>query len=110
VAGSYDLQTGAPYGMAKAGLIQLTRNLAAEWAGYGVRVNTVSPWFTVTPLTKGYLSQADKLEKIKSRTPLNRVAQDDEIAAAVAFLAMDKASYITGQNLSVDGGVTTGLL
>jgi Tropinone reductase 1 len=110
VAGSYDLQTGAPYGMAKAGLIQLTRNLAAEWAGYGVRVNTVSPWFTETPLTQGYLSQADKLEKIKSRTPLNRVAQDDEIAAAVAFLAMDKASYITGQNLSVDGGVTTGLL
>ncbi|WP_426670061.1 SDR family oxidoreductase [Mucilaginibacter sp. McL0603] len=110
VAGSYDLQTGAPYGMAKAGLIQLTRNLAAEWGGYGIRVNTVSPWFTETPLTKGYLSQADKLEKIKSRTPFNRVAQDDEIAAAVAFLAMDKASYITGQNLSVDGGVTTGLL
>jgi Tropinone reductase 1 len=110
VAGSYDVQTGAPYGMAKAGLIQLSRNLAAEWAGQGIRVNSVSPWFTETPLTKALLSQAEKLDKIKSRTPLGRIAQDEEIAAAVSFLAMDKASYITGQNLSVDGGVTTGLL
>lgn len=110
VAGSFDVQTGAPYGMAKAGLIQLSRNLAAEWAGQGIRVNSVSPWFTETPLTKALLSQAEKLDKIKSRTPLGRVAQDIEIAAAVAFLAMDKASYITGQNLAVDGGVTTGLL
>jgi len=110
VAGSFDVQTGAPYGMAKAGLIQLSRNLAAEWAGHGIRVNSVSPWFTETPLTKALLSQAEKLDKITSRTPLGRVAKDEEIAAAVAFLAMDKASYITGQNLSVDGGVTTGLL
>jgi len=110
VAGSYDVQTGAPYGMAKGGLIQLSRNLAAEWAGQGIRVNSVSPWFTETPLTKALLSQAEKLDKIKSRTPLGRIAQDEEIAAAVAFLAMNKASYITGQDLSVDGGVTTGLL
>ncbi len=110
VAGSYDVQTGAPYGMAKAGLIQLGRNLASEWAGQGIRVNSVSPWFTETPLTKGLLAQTEKLKKIKDRTPLGRIAQDEEIAAAVAFLAMDKASYITGQNLSVDGGVTTGLL
>lgn len=47
---------------------------------------------------------------LASRTPLGRVAKDEEIAAAVAFLAMDKASYITGQNLSVDGWVTTGIL
>ena len=111
VAGSFDVQTGAPYGMAKAGLIQLSRNLAGEWAGHGIRINCVSPWFTLTPLTKGFFAaQPEKLDKIKSRTPLKRIAQDEEIAAAVAFLAMDKASFITGQNLSVDGGITSSLL
>src|SRR5271156_5362425 len=111
VAGSFDAQTGAPYGMAKSGLIQLSRNLANEWASQGIRVNSVSPWFTATPLTKGFFTaQPEKLDKIESITPLKRIAQDKEIAAAVAFLAMDKASFITGQNLSVDGGVTIGLL
>jgi Tropinone reductase 1 len=110
VAGSFDVQTGAPYGMAKSGLIQLSRNLASEWARYGILVNSVSPWFTSTPLTKEFLAQPEKVDKITARTPLNRIANDEEIAAAVAFLSMDKASYITGQNLSVDGGVTTSLL
>ncbi|HEX3933599.1 MAG TPA: SDR family oxidoreductase, partial [Puia sp.] len=110
VAGSYDVNTGAPYGMAKAGLIQLSRNLAVEWASYGIRVNTVSPWFTATPLTQRLLEDPQKLEAITSRTPLRRVAQPVEIAAAVAFLAMDKSSYITGQNIPVEGGVTSRLL
>ncbi|MFC0515770.1 SDR family oxidoreductase [Mucilaginibacter angelicae] len=110
VAGSYDVGTGAPYGMAKAGMIQMGRNLASEWAAYGIRVNTVSPWFTYTPLTKGLLSNPEKLDKIISRTPLRRIAEDNEVAAAVAFLVMDKASYITGQNLAVDGGITASLL
>jgi Tropinone reductase 1 len=110
VAGSYDVNTGAPYGMAKAGLIQLSRNLAVEWAPHGIRVNTVSPWFTATPLAKKLLEDPQRLEAITSRTPLRRVAQSAEVAAAVAFLAMDKSSYITGQNISVDGGVTSRLL
>lgn len=110
VAGSYDLNTGAPYGMAKAGLIQLTRSLAVEWARHQIRVNTVSPWFTDTPLVEGVLGDPKSLEAITSKTPLRRVAQPSEIAAAVAFLAMDKSSYITGHNLSVDGGVTSRLL
>jgi Tropinone reductase 1 len=110
VAGIMDAKTGAPYGMAKAGLIQLTRNLACEWAEFHIRVNAVSPWFTQTPATEALLSNADKLEHIVSRTPAGRVARDEEIAAAVAFLAMDKASYITGQNLVIDGGATSCIL
>jgi Tropinone reductase 1 len=110
VAGSFDVQTGAPYGMSKAGLIQLSRNLASEWASHSIRVNTVSPWFTETPLTGGLLSNPDRLQAITSRTPLRRIAQSEEMAAAVAFLAMDKSSYITGHNLSVDGGATIRLL
>ena len=110
VAGSYDVNTGAPYGMAKAGLIQLSRNLAVEWASHHIRVNTVSPWFTATPLTEGVFANPQRLEAITSGTPLRRVAQSPEIAAAVAFLAMDKSSYITGQNITIDGGVTSRLL
>ena len=110
VAGMLDVQTGAPYGMAKSGLIQLSRNLASEWAEFSIRVNTVSPWFTRTPATESLLAKAEKLEPIISRTPLGRVAGDEEVAAAVAFLAMDKASFITGQNLVVDGGATSRLL
>jgi tropinone reductase I len=112
VAGSFDVQTGAPYGMSKAAVLQLTRNLANEWSSETttIRVNSVSPWFTETPLTAGLLSDSQKLEAIVSKTPLKRIAQPEEIAAAVAFLAMDKASYITGQNISVDGGITIRML
>lgn len=110
IAGTFDVRTGSPYGMSKAGLIQQSRSLAVEWAPAGIRVNVVSPWFTETPLTEGYLSDAGRKEVITSRTPMNRIAKAAEIATACAFLAMDKASYITGQNLMVDGGLSAGAL
>lgn len=110
VAGIFDVRTGAPYAMSKAGLIQMTRSLANEWAGENIRVNTVSPWFTETPLTKGLLSDSAKLNPILAATPLKRIGKDVEVASAVCFLAMDNASYITGQNLTVDGGATVGIL
>jgi NAD(P)-dependent dehydrogenase (short-subunit alcohol dehydrogenase family) len=105
VAGSVDVGSGAPYGMSKAALIQLTRNLASEWAEHGIRVNAVSPWYTDTPLVGPVLSQPEKLRRIVERTPMSRVAEAAEVAATVAFLAMDKASYITGQNIAIDGGM-----
>lgn len=110
VAGCFDAGTGAPYGMSKAAIIQMTKNLAKEWAPSGIRVNSVSPWFTQTPLTKDMLSNGEKLEAIISRTPMGRVADADEVAAAVSFMAMDKAAYITGQNIFVDGGATINIL
>jgi tropinone reductase I len=106
VAGSFDLQTGPPYGMTKAAIIQLSKHLAVEWAADGIRVNAVSPWYIQTPLTESVLSQPDRLEKILARTPMNRVGQPEEVASLVAYLAMDKASYITGQNIMVDGGMS----
>ncbi|HEY4335582.1 MAG TPA: SDR family oxidoreductase, partial [Puia sp.] len=101
VAGSVDVGSGAPYGMTKAALIQLTRNLAAEWAEFGIRVNAVSPWYTDTPLVEKVLKQPDRLQRIIDRTLMNRVAQPEEVAAVAAFLAMDRASYITGQNIVI---------
>ena len=101
-----DVGTGTPYAMSKAGLLQQTRSLAVEWAADGIRVNAVSPWFTVTPLTQGLLSESDRMDPIIRRTPLKRVAEAGEIASIIAFLAMDKSSYITGQNIIADGGMS----
>jgi NAD(P)-dependent dehydrogenase (short-subunit alcohol dehydrogenase family) len=106
VAGSFDLQTGPPYGMTKAAIIQLTKHLAAEWAFDNIRVNCVSPWYIETPLTEAVLAQPERLKKILERTPLNRVGKPEEVANLVTYLAMDKASYITGQNIMVDGGMS----
>lgn len=105
VAGLVDVASGSPYAMTKAAEIMLTRDLAVEWARYGIRVNAVLPWYTETPLTEAVLGNWEKLNAIIARTPMGRVAQAEEMAAAIAFLAMDKASYITGQNLIVDGGM-----
>lgn len=110
VAGSQDVKSGAPYAMAKSGLLQQSRSLASEWAENGIRVNTVSPWYTRTPLTKTVFENDSRLEKIIERTPMNRVAEPEEMANVIAFLAMDKASYITGQNISVDGGLSANAL
>ncbi|MEP2668203.1 MAG: SDR family oxidoreductase [Cyclobacteriaceae bacterium] len=105
VAGSIDVQSGPPYGMTKAAIIQMTKHLAVEWAKDHIRVNTVSPWYIDTPLAQPVLNDPERLQKILDRTPMQRVGQPEEIASLVAYLAMDKASYITGQNINVDGGM-----
>jgi len=106
VAGSIDIQSGPPYGMTKAAIIQFTKHLTAEWSTDHIRVNTISPWYIETPLTKSVLEQPDRLEKILARTPMGRVGQPEEVSALACFLAMDKSSYITGQNIMVDGGMS----
>ena len=106
VAGQFALPTGVAYAAAKAGLAQAARTLALEWARDQIRVNTVSPWYTRTPLAAPVLADPVKLAAIVARTPLGRVAEPREIATAVAFLAMPVSSYITGQDLLVDGGMS----
>jgi tropinone reductase I len=106
VAGLVALPTGVAYGAAKAGLAQAARTLALEWARDGIRVNTVAPWYTRTPLVAPVLARPEVLTAILARTPLGRIAEPREVATAVAFLAMPEASYITGQCLAVDGGMT----
>lgn len=106
VAGTFDVLSGPPYGITKAGIIQFTRHLTAEWSADKIRANTISPWYIETPLTKNVLGDPDRLEKIIARTPMGRVGQPEEVASLACFLAMDKSSYITGQNIMVDGGMS----
>ncbi len=104
VAGLTHLRSGAPYGMTKAALTQLTRNLAVEWAADGIRINAVAPWYTKTPLVEKLLQDKTYLQAVLDRTPMNRLAEPEEVAAAIAFLCLPASSYITGQCLPVDGG------
>lgn len=104
VAARTHVGTGAPYAMAKAGLEQLTRNLACEWAEDGIRVNAVSPWYIRTRRSETALADPDYLDDVLDHTPMDRIGEPEEVAAAVAFLCLPAASYITGETLAVDGG------
>jgi NAD(P)-dependent dehydrogenase (short-subunit alcohol dehydrogenase family) len=100
--------TSAPrhsaYGAAKAGLMSLVRTGAVELGPSGIRVNAVAPGVVWTPRVSAFLGDEGH-ERNVVNTPLRRVAQPSDIAAALLFLASDLAGYVTGQTLTVDGGV-----
>ncbi|AXA85163.1 tropinone reductase [Lysobacter oculi] len=104
VSGLTHVRTGVAYGMSKAAMHQMTRNLAVEWAEDGVRVNAVAPWYIRTRRTSPKLADADYLDEVLLRTPMGRVGEPQEVAAAVAFLCLPAAGYITGECIAVDGG------
>ncbi|MGE8220484.1 MAG: SDR family oxidoreductase [Stenotrophomonas acidaminiphila] len=104
VSGITHVRSGVVYGMTKAALQQMTRNLACEWAEDGIRVNSVAPWYIRTRRTSGPLSDADYYDEVIARTPMRRIGEPEEVAAAVGFLCLPASSYVTGECIAVDGG------
>jgi len=106
-AGVQSSGTGIAYGMSKAAVNQLTRSLACEWASRNIRVNAVTPWMTMTPMLQAAVEKNPaQLDKVQAWTPLHRLANASEIAGPIVFLCMPASSYITGQVLGIDGGLT----
>ena len=95
---------GSVYGMTKGAIVSLTRDLAAEWGKYGVRVNAIAPGWMRTPMTRALQNDQQKSAKVLQRVPLGRWGEAGEVAGVAVFLACDASSYITGTTIPVDGG------
>jgi 3-oxoacyl-[acyl-carrier protein] reductase len=108
VTSAVGVSKGLPYVATKGGMDAMTRSLAVEWAGRGVRVNGVAPGYVATEMTHGMRENPGLADTLLSTVPMDRFAEPEEIASVIAFLGSDAASYITGQILIVDGGFAAG--
>jgi len=105
-AGLIPAEERSAYCSSKAGVVMLTKELALEWAPFGVRVNAVAPTFVETELAAQTLNQPGMRELWNARIPLRRIASVEDVAAAVRYLASAGAEFITGVTIPVDGGLT----
>jgi NAD(P)-dependent dehydrogenase (short-subunit alcohol dehydrogenase family) len=96
----------AAYCASKGGLAILIKQLATEWAKFGIRVNGIAPTFTRTPLVDDYMNDPVFYNALVNRIPMGRVCETSDLAGIAVFLASDASGFITGQNIYVDGGVT----
>ncbi|XP_054816041.1 tropinone reductase homolog At2g29260, chloroplastic-like isoform X2 [Prosopis cineraria] len=106
VSGFVSLKSMSVQGATKGAINQLTKNLACEWAKDNIRCNAVAPWYISTSMVEQVLSNEGYLEEVYSRTPLRRLGDPAEVSSLVAFLCLPASSYITGQIICVDGGMT----
>lgn len=106
VAGHLPTPGSSPYGMAKAGVNSLVRSLSREVAPDRINVNAIAPGLIETPMTEKRVHNKEKLEASLESIPWGRVGQPEEIAGLALFLASDRADYVTGQTLTMDGGLT----
>ncbi|XVE79533.1 hypothetical protein DITRI_Ditri14bG0066300 [Diplodiscus trichospermus] len=104
VAGVVSVSVGSIYGATKGAMNQLAKYLACEWAKDNIRVNSVAPWFIQTPLVEPYLEIFREI--IISRTPMGRIGEPEDVSSLVGFLCLPVASYMTGQTICIDGGMT----
>jgi len=105
---AYALEQVSVYGLAKAGLSQLTRHMALEWAEHGIRANAIAPGFMDTPLAAPIWADADISRWILNRVPFERAGRPEELVGACLLLCSEAGSFLTGQTLLVDGGARAG--
>jgi NAD(P)-dependent dehydrogenase (short-subunit alcohol dehydrogenase family) len=107
VRGQLGIDAGySAYVAAKGALNALTRQYATEWARHGITVNAVSPTFVRTPQVESMLADPDFYERLVTRIPLRRIADTDDLVGAILFFCSDASSFVTGQILTLDGGLT----
>jgi len=100
-------QNQVPYNVSKAGVIHMTRSLAAEWARYGIRVNSISPGYTKTALVENLIATPEGKKMMEAWMPLipmHRMAEVTDLQGAVVYLASEASDYMTGSDLIIDGG------
>jgi NAD(P)-dependent dehydrogenase (short-subunit alcohol dehydrogenase family) len=105
---AYALEHVAVYGATKAGISQMTRHMALEWAEYGIRVNAIAPGFMDTPLAEPIWTDPGTSRWIHNRVPMERPGAPSELVGTCLLLASDAGSFLTGQTLIVDGGAQAG--
>ena len=110
IAGTHATAFSGAYSVAKAGVTMLSRQLAIEWGADGIRSNCVHPGMILTPLSQSMYDEPGVTERRSAAIPAGRIGTPHDIAEAVCFLASDRASYITGDEITVDGGFTRGLM
>jgi NAD(P)-dependent dehydrogenase (short-subunit alcohol dehydrogenase family) len=98
------------YSVAKAGVVMLSRQLAIEWAGFGIRSNAVNPGMVLTPMSEAFYGEPGAAERRSAAIPAGRIGQPDDVAQAILFLSSSRSSYINGDEVTVDGGFTRNLL
>ncbi|KAH0750693.1 hypothetical protein KY290_029925 [Solanum tuberosum] len=106
VSGFVSLKSMSLQGATKGAINQLTKNLACEWAKDNIRSNAVAPWYIKTSMVEQVLSNKDYLQEVYDRTPLGRLGEPSEVSSLVGFLCLPASSYITGQIICVDGGMS----
>jgi NAD(P)-dependent dehydrogenase (short-subunit alcohol dehydrogenase family) len=110
IAGSNAQGQSGAYSVSKAGVIMLSRQLANEWGPHGIRSNVVSPGMVITPMSQAFYDTAGVTERRSAVVPMRRVGMPQDMADAILFLASDRASYVNGDEITVDGGYANMLM
>jgi NAD(P)-dependent dehydrogenase (short-subunit alcohol dehydrogenase family) len=110
LSGSYPQPTSGAYSVSKAGVLMLSKNLALEWGEKRIRSNVVSPAMVLTPMSEVIYNDPEIKAQRERAVPMRRIGQPQDIADAICFLASDRASYVSGQEILVDGGWSTSIL
>ena len=110
IAGSHAQGQSGAYSVSKAGVVMLSRQLASEWGPQGIRSNCVSPGMVITPMSQAFYDTPGVTERRSAVVPLRRVGMPQDMADAILFLASDRASYVNGEEIIVDGGYANMLM